>query len=87
MFSAEKGWFLIENPKDFEPVRTETVIEMQEILAQKGYNIGSPDGKLGPKTRSMVIFRKWARTARPSGAPNVRAKFFSISVAMFYPIK
>ena len=41
-------------PKDFEPIRTQTIIDMQEILAQKGYNIGTPDGKLGPKTRSAL---------------------------------
>ena len=41
-------------PENFKPIRTETIIKMQEILAQKGYNIGTPDGKLGPKTRSVI---------------------------------
>ena len=57
-------------PSDFEPIRTETIIKMQEILAQKGYNIGSPDGKLGPKTRSALRDFQKENGLKQDGYPN-----------------
>ena len=57
-------------PKDFEPIRTETIIKMQEILAQKGYNIGAPDGKLGPKTRSALRDFPKENDLKQDGYPN-----------------
>ncbi|MBO7484318.1 MAG: lytic murein transglycosylase [Alphaproteobacteria bacterium] len=41
-------------PENFEPIRTETVMKAQEILSKKGYYNGTPDGKLGTKTRSAL---------------------------------
>ena len=57
-------------PEDFEPIRTETIINMQEILAQKGYNIGIPDGKLGPKTRSALRDFQKENGLKQDGYPN-----------------
>ena len=57
-------------PENFEPIRTETIIKMQEILAQKGYNIGSPDGKLGPKTRSALRDFQKENGLKQDGYPN-----------------
>ena len=57
-------------PADFEPIRTEIVIKMQEILAQKGYNIGTPDGKLGPKTRSALRDFQRENGLKQDGYPN-----------------
>ena len=59
-----------DRPERFEPVRTETVIAMQEILAQKGYNIGIPDGKLGPKTRSVLRDFQKKNALKQDGYPN-----------------
>ena len=28
--------------------------ELQELLGQRGFAVGEPDGKLGPKTRAAV---------------------------------
>ena len=57
-------------PEDFAPIRTETIIKMQEILAQKGYNIGAPDGKLGPKTRSALRDFQKENGLKQDGYPN-----------------
>ena len=57
-------------PEDFKPIRTETIIKMQEILAQKGYNIGTPDGKLGPKTRSALREFQKENNLKQDGYPN-----------------
>lgn len=57
-------------PSDFEPIRTETIIEMQEILARNGYNIGNPDGKLGPKTRSALRDFQKKNHLKQDGYPN-----------------
>ena len=57
-------------PVDFEPIRTETIIQMQEILAQKGYNIGMPDGKLGPKTRAALRDFQKENALKQDGYPN-----------------
>ena len=57
-------------PSDFEPIRTETIIQMQEILVQKGYNIGTPDGKLGPKTRSALKSFQKENGLKQDGYPN-----------------
>ena len=43
---------------------------MQEILAQKGYNIGTPDGKLGPKTRSALREFQKENNLKQDGYPN-----------------
>ena len=57
-------------PADFKPIRTETIIQMQEILAQKGYNIGTPDGKLGPKTRAAIRDFQKENNLKQDGYPN-----------------
>lgn len=57
-------------PEDFKPIRTEAIIKMQEILAQKGYNIGTPDGKLGPKTRSALREFQKENNLKQDGYPN-----------------
>ena len=57
-------------PTDFKPIRTETIIKIQEILAQKGYNIGTPDGKLGPKTRSALREFQKKNNLKQDGYPN-----------------
>lgn len=57
-------------PEGFKPIRTEIIIEMQEILAQKGYNIGPPDGKLGPKTRSALKHFQKENDLKQDGYPN-----------------
>lgn len=57
-------------PENFKPIRTETIIKMQEILAQKGYNIGTPDGKLGPKTRSVIKDFQKENNLTQDGYPN-----------------
>ncbi|MGN0919277.1 MAG: lytic murein transglycosylase [Alphaproteobacteria bacterium] len=57
-------------PTNFEPLRTETIINMQEILAQEGYNIGTPDGKLGPKTRAALRDFQKKNNLKQDGYPN-----------------
>ena len=57
-------------PENFQPIRTETIIKIQEILAQKGYNIGNPDGKLGPKTRSALRDFQKENNLKQDGYPN-----------------
>lgn len=57
-------------PTDFKPMRTETIIAIQEILAQKGYNIGIPDGKLGPKTRAALKDFQKENNLKQDGYPN-----------------
>ena len=57
-------------PENFEPIRTETIIEMQEILAQKGYYSGTPDGKLGSKTRSAIRSFQKENNLKQDGYPN-----------------
>ena len=57
-------------PDDFEPIRTETVIQMQEILAQKGYYSGTPDGKLGPQTRAALKAFQKDNALVQDGYPN-----------------
>ena len=57
-------------PEEFKPIRTETIIDMQEILARKGYYSGTPDGKLGPKTRSAIRNFQKENSLKQDGYPN-----------------
>ena len=57
-------------PENFEPIRTQTIMETQEILAQKGYYNGTPDGKLGPKTRSAIRNFQKENNLKQDGYPN-----------------
>jgi len=37
-----------------KPLTTEQMMELQRLLASRGYNVGEPDGKLGNATRAAV---------------------------------
>ena len=45
---------LVTIPEDFRPIKTDAVIEMQKKLAEKGFYEGTPDGRIGPKTRHAI---------------------------------
>ncbi len=66
---AEKG-DIPHRPENFEPIRTETIITMQEILARNGYDIGGSDGKLGPKTRAALREFQKKNSLNQDGYPN-----------------
>ena len=57
-------------PEGFQPIRTEMIIKMQEILTEKGYYEGIADGKLGPKTRSALRAFQKKNNLKQDGYPN-----------------
>lgn len=61
----------IEVPADFIPFKTTSIICMQEELNKRGYHAGSPDGKIGIKTRKAI--RSFQRDMKmdQDGYPNI----------------
>jgi peptidoglycan hydrolase-like protein with peptidoglycan-binding domain len=44
-----QGW-----PRDERVLTLDERYQMQQLLAQRGYNIGDPDGFIGPRTRLAI---------------------------------
>jgi hypothetical protein len=41
-------------PRDERVLTVDERMELQQLLARRGFNIGSPDGLLGPQTRVAI---------------------------------
>jgi membrane-bound lytic murein transglycosylase B len=64
---------------DNRPMSREQVLELQQLLAARGFDVGEPDGVAGPRTRQAI--RAWQKTAglpvdgyaSPGGLEQLRA--------------
>jgi peptidoglycan hydrolase-like protein with peptidoglycan-binding domain len=45
------------------------VIEMQELLLARGFDLGSPDGMVGPATRAAIRAYQRSLNLPPDGFP------------------
>ena len=55
-------------PKPDRPLNRDEVRELQTLLKKQGFNAGTPDGVLGPKTRAAA--QAFARAHQVKDAPN-----------------
>ena len=51
---AGGGSFLQSWPRDERALTIAERFELQQLLAQRGYDVGEPDGLLGPRTRIAI---------------------------------
>lgn len=64
--------FVASWPLDNRPLSPSEAQLLQEYLAQKGYEIGHIDGKIGPRTRSAVRAYQQQRGLVPDGYPGIK---------------
>ncbi|PMR76665.1 lytic murein transglycosylase [Billgrantia endophytica] len=69
---AGRGGIQANWPRDEEPLSRNQVREMQRALNDRGFDVGTPDGVMGPNTRSGL--RQYQRSigATPDGFATVR---------------
>lgn len=61
---------VLERPKDFKPIKTALVIDMQKKLSEKGFYDGKCDGRVGPKTRHAIRHYQIKNNLLTDGYPN-----------------
>ncbi len=60
-------------PKPDRPLNRDEVRELQTLLRKQGFNAGSPDGVLGPKTRTAAqAFARAHKVKDAQGEPNLQ---------------
>ena len=57
-------------PEDFQPLRTEEFLKLQQILADRGYYGGAIDGMLGPNMRKAIRMFQRDNKMITDGYPN-----------------
>ena len=68
---AGEGPFVTPAPAHEEPLTTAEVKEMQVLLADNGYDVGEPDGVVGPRTRGAVRAYQLAARLPADGFPTI----------------
>jgi len=61
------GAFVQPWPRDERALSMSERFEMQQLLARRGYDIGEPDGLLGPRTRIAIRNFQAATGQLPDG--------------------
>ncbi len=56
-------------PKSEDRLLRQQVVEIQELLAAQGYEVGEPDGIVGPMTREAIKAYQRAASVPPDGYP------------------
>ncbi|MFC7051923.1 lytic murein transglycosylase [Hansschlegelia quercus] len=65
------GAFATEWPNHDKPLDQPGRMELQALLARKGFSIGEPDGKIGPATRDAIMSYQQAQGLAPDGYAGV----------------
>lgn len=58
-------------PASETPLSRDMIREMQELLAARGYDVGTPDGVVGPMTRAALRAFQRAMKLPPDGFPTI----------------
>ncbi len=58
-------------PASETPLSRDMIREMQELLAKRGYDVGTPDGVVGPMTRAALRAFQKAMKLPPDGFPTI----------------
>lgn len=69
---AGRGGIAASWPRDEQPLSRSQVREMQQALNARGFDVGTPDGVLGPNTRRGLRAYQRSVGAVPDGFPTVR---------------
>jgi membrane-bound lytic murein transglycosylase B len=69
---AGGGGFSASWPANDRPLNAGQRKELQALLNSKGYDVGEPDGVLGPKTRSAIMAYQSARGVAADGYASSR---------------
>ncbi|MGB0694070.1 MAG: lytic murein transglycosylase [Rhodospirillaceae bacterium] len=67
---AGAGGLLTPMPEGDRPLRTAEVMEIQQRLTALGFDVGTPDGKIGRKTREGLRAYQASRNVPADGHPN-----------------
>ena len=65
------GRFVTPWPNHSPPLDEAGRIELQTHLARLGYNVGEPDGKIGPATREAITSWQQKQGLKPDGYASV----------------
>ena len=64
---------VVPPPKPDRPLNRDEIRELQTLLKKKGFNAGTPDGVMGPKTRAAAqAFSRTHQIANASGEPTLQ---------------
>lgn len=65
------GPFVTAWPNHDKPLDEQGRFELQALLAKRGFDVGDPDGKIGPATRNAIITFQRAQGLLPDGYASV----------------
>ncbi|MFD1333226.1 lytic murein transglycosylase [Methylopila musalis] len=65
------GPFVTPWPNHDKPLDEQERHELQALLARKGFNVGEPDGKIGPATRDAIMSYQQTQGLAPDGYAGV----------------
>ena len=64
---------VVPPPKPDRPLNRDEIRELQTLLKKKGFNAGTPDGVMGPKTRAAAqAFSRIQQITNAPGEPTLR---------------
>ena len=64
---------MVPPPKPDRPLNRDEIRELQTLLKKKGFNAGTPDGVMGPKTRAVAqAFSRTQQIKDTTGEPTLR---------------
>ena len=64
---------MVPPPKPDRPLNRDEIRELQTLLKKKGFNAGTPDGVMGPKTRAAAqAFSRTQQIKDTTGEPTLR---------------
>ena len=64
---------VVSPPKPDRPLNRDEIRELQTLLKKKGFNAGTPDGVMGPKTRAAAqAFSRTHQIKDATGKPTLR---------------
>ena len=64
---------VVPPPKPDRPLNRDEIRELQTLLKKKGFNAGTPDGVIGPKTRAAAqAFSRTQQIMNAPGEPTLR---------------
>jgi hypothetical protein len=64
---------VVPPPKPDRPLNRDEIRELQTLLKKKGFNAGTPDGVMGPKTRAAAqAFSRTHQITNASGEPTLQ---------------
>jgi len=57
-------------PREERPLTVAERYELQQLLGQRGFDVGDPDGRIGPRTRIAIRNFQVATGQTPDGFPS-----------------